>query len=325
MRAVLTFALMLVATVARAASPPEADRRAILAMAGDYRVRFDFREHTPFVADYKPLEEKVSGGFESVRVIADRPGFVSLQHMLVVGDAKSPTIIKHWRQDWTWEPASVVVYAGRDRWRTAAVPVAARAGAWSQTVWQTDDSPRYGGVGRWRHDGGASRWTGDETRRPLPRRDATRFPPYAEVDGVNRHAITPVGWVHEQDNSKTGPKDGRDTVFVHETGLNTYTRFADYPVAAADAYWKATAPYWAEVRTAWDRALARGEVTVREEAQNGSETGPRLMGLADEIAEGKRTTAAAADEARRVIAAETAGPQRAGASPVGGGQGSPSS
>lgn len=316
MRTVLTFALLLIATAVQAAAPPEADRKAILAMAGDYNVRFDFRETVSFLPDYKPIPPKPSGGYESVRVVEDRPGFISLQHMLVVGEAKSPTVVKHWRQDWTWEPKTVLAYAGKDVWRLRPVPSAERAGVWAQTVWQTDDSPRYGGVGKWRHDGGASRWTSDETRRPLPRRDAVRFPAYAEIDGVNRHAITPTGWVHEQDNAKVGPKDGRTAVFVHEQGLNTYTRFNGYPVAAADAYWKATAPYWAEVRRAWDAQLARGDVAVREEAQNGSMTGPKLMGLADEIAEGKRDTTAAVIEARAVIAGETGRTQRTAASAV---------
>ena len=102
---------------------------------------------------------------------------------------------------------------------------------------------------------------------------------------------------------------------MHETGLNTYTRFTGYPVKAADDYWKATAPYWAEVRQAWNGALAKGDLVVREEAQNGSMTGPKLMGLADEIAEGKRDTPAAAAEARRVIAGET-GRQRTARSAV---------
>ena len=315
MRAVLIFLMLAVCGVAHAAAPPEADRRAILAMAGDFRVRFDFRETVSFDPAYTPIKESVSGGFESVRVVADRPGFISLQHILVGGDAKAPILTKHWRQDWTWEPREAPVYTGRDHWAMRPVPPAERAGAWSQTVWQVDDSPRYGGVGRWRHDGGAPRWTSDDTLRPLARRDATRHPPYDELTGVNRHAITPTGWAHEQDNSKLAMKDGVGRVVVHETGLNTYTRDAGYPVKVADDYWRATAPYWAEVRGAWDRALHRpGGVTVREEAQNGSMTSPPLLDLADEVAEGKRTTAAAVAEARRVVEAETAGAQRVAAS-----------
>lgn len=316
MRTVLTFALLLLtATAARAAPPPEADRKAILAMTGDYRVRFDFRETTSFLPDYTPIPPKVSGGHEVVRVAEERPGFISLQHLLVVGEDAAPTVVKHWRQDWTFEPATVLAYTGPDRWTRAAVPAAERTGAWSQTVWQTDDSPRYGGVGRWSHANGVSQWTSAETRRPLARRDATRHPPYRAYLGLNRHALTPTGWVHEQDNAKLGIKDGREVVFVHEAVVNTYTRDSKFPVKAAEDYWRATAPYWAEVRKAWD--AAGPTLAVREEAENGSMTGPKLMGLADEIAEGRRAVPTAVAEAKTVIAAETrAGVQRAALSPV---------
>lgn len=281
----------------------EQDRRAILAMAGDYKVRFDFREALPMQADYTPLPPKLSGGHEVVRVIEDTGRFISLQHLLVVDMDGKPMVIKHWRQDWTYEPQSVLTYAGEGRWVVTPVPAAERSGAWSQTVWQTDDSPRYGGVGRWRHANGEDRWTSGPTSRPLARRDAIRNPPYDRYDSVNRHVLTPNGWAHLQDNAKIGLKDGRPAVFVHEDGLNTYAKFDDYPVAAADAYWAKTKDYWAGVRAAWDRSAADGLVEVGEEAQNGSVTGPRLMGLADALAEGKITAEAAAEGARAEFAA----------------------
>ena len=284
----------------------DADRKAILAMAGDYKVRFDFRETTPLVAGYTPLEPKLSGGHEVVRVIADTGRFISLQHILVAEHDGAPIIIKHWRQDWTWQPESVLTYAGKSAWKLTPVSAAERAGAWSQTVWQTDDSPRYGGVGRWTHAFGEARWTSGPTWWPLARRDAIRNPPYDRYDAVNRHIITPTGWVHLQDNAKIGPMDGRLTTFVHEDGLNTYTRFDGFQVRAADDYWAATRDYWAAVRAAWDRAAAKGTVKVQEEPQAGSVTGPTLMGLADEIAEGKRTTPAAIAAAHAEFAAKVA-------------------
>lgn len=282
---------------------PEKDRASILAMAGDYRVHFDMRETVPFVAGYKPLDEKHSGGYEAVRVVEDRGDFISLQHLLVVDDDGKPMIVKHWRQDWTWEPDKVLAYETANTWALKDVPAAARKGAWSQTVWQTDDSPRYGGVGRWTYEGGVASWQSDKTLRPLARRDAVRKPVYAWYAGVNRHAITPDGWVHEQDNAKLGLKDGKPVTFVHEVVLNTYTKSTDFKVKAADDYWNATKSYWAQVRTAWDQAIAKDRgVVVTEEAQNGSIVGPKLMDLADEIAEGKTTTAAAAAEAATLIA-----------------------
>lgn len=296
------------APASRPASAFEQDRKAILSMAGEFKVKFDFRETTPFVADYTPIAAKVSGGHEVVRVIEDTGRVIRLQHLLVVdaGDGK-PMVIKHWRQDWTYEPAKVLTYAGPGKWVLKDIPEAERKGAWSQTVWQTDDSPRYGGLGRWVYAEGATRWTSQETPRPLARRDAVRKPVYDHYVGVNRHALTPAGWVHEQDNAKIGKRDGKTVTFVHEWVLNTYTKFSDYDVGAADRYWAGTKGYWAQVRKAWDDTAAKhGGIALEEEAEAGSVTGPTLMGLADEILKGEKTEGQAIAEARQVIAEETA-------------------
>jgi hypothetical protein len=280
----------------------EQDRRSIRAMAGDFRVRFDFRETVSFLPDYALLAPKVSGGHECVRVITDREDFVSLQHLLVVEHEGAPYVIKHWRQDWTFEPQEVLAYAGRSRWTLRRVERAERTGAWSQTVWQTDDSPRYGGVGRWDYSAGGAIWTSGTALRPLARRDAIRHPPYDRYLAINRHALTPAGWAHEQDNAKLGLRDGRLVLFAHEDGINSYARFTDFPVAAADRYWSLTSRYWAGVRAAWDAQIVGGPgVSVAEEPENGSITGARLMRLADAIASGEAKTVQALAEARAAI------------------------
>jgi hypothetical protein len=287
-------------------SPMERDRQSILAMAGDYHVRFNFDETVPFVGDYTPLEPKTSGGYESVRVITDTGDFIQLQHMLVAEHEGQTFVIKHWRQDWTYQPRTVLVYERRNYWSLANVASAARRGAWSQTVWQTDDSPRYGGVGRWDYANGRTIWTSGPTARPLARRDAIRNPPYERYLSINRHALTPTGWVHEQDNEKIGNRNGQLVAIVHEDGVNTYEHFNQYPVAAADSYWADTAEYWAGVRQAWDDAIARRRgVWVEEEAENGAITGPTLMGLADRIHGDAIQTASALAEARTAIATAT--------------------
>lgn len=306
----LTLAAPVAPVLAQAPKPPaatdaayQADRQAILAMAGDYQVRFDFRETVPFVEGYKPLEPKLSGGYEAVRVVEDAPGRISLQHLLVADMGGGETmVIKHWRQDWVYQPQTVLIYQGVGRWALTPVPAAQRAGAWSQTVWQTDNSPRYGGVGKWTREAGVTSWISNSTARPLARRDAVRKPPYDRYTGTNRHALTASGWVHEQDNAKIGVKDGKAVTYVHEVVLNTYTRSTKFPIKAADDYWAATKDYWAKVRAAWDEAIMHGKgVAVAEEPQNGSVTGPKLMDLADNIQAGKITTAQAVAEARVVI------------------------
>jgi len=279
------------------------DLASIKAMAGTFKVTFDMRETVPFVAGYKPLEPKLSGGHEVVRVIDEKPGYVALQHLLVVETGNGQTIVvKHWRQDWTWQPASVLVYSARNQWTLRPLSAAERKGVWSQTVWQTDDSPRYGAIGRWRYDDGVARWTSEETRRPLARRDAVRKPPYDHYIGTNRHALTPAGWVHEQDNAKVGPKDGQNATFVHETLINSYVPATDFPIAVADTYMAKTKDYWTAVRAHWDRIIARDKgVHVTEEADNGSAIGHELMLIADDVASGEVKLPDAIKEAQGLI------------------------
>lgn len=134
----------------------QADRDAILAMAGNYKVTFDFLETVPFVEGYEPNERYISGGHEVVRVIEDTGHFISLQHILVVGGPDQKFPVKHWRQDWSYEPAKVLTFIGGNAWALREVPASERAGTWSQTVYQVDDSPRYGAVAAWSHENGIS-------------------------------------------------------------------------------------------------------------------------------------------------------------------------
>jgi hypothetical protein len=289
----------------------ERDRAAILAMTGDFHVRFDFRETVSFLSDYTPIDAHVSNGHEIVRAIADTGNVIQLQHILIVGEPGQPIIVKHWRQDWTYEPRTVLQYQRLNEWQVADVDSRDRAGAWSQTVWQTDDSPRYGGTGLWDHSNGVSSWTSEPTLRPLARRDAVRHPLYDHYRGINRHSITPTGWVHEQDNSKIGLHNGASATFVHEAVINTYDRVTDFPISVGESYWAHTRDYWASIRAEWDRVInAQRGVRVVEEAQNGSVTGPRLMELADTINQGSVTTANAVQQGRAVIVQNTSAPAR---------------
>lgn len=295
------------------ASQFERDRQSILAQAGQWRVRFDMRENVSFREGYEPLEEKLSAGDEIVRVVYDDGTRISLQHILVMGDdAGNHFVIKHWRQDWVYEPETVLTYAGPNRWALTAVPAGERRGAWSQTVWQTDDSPRYGGVGRWDYDHGVSEWTSNATWRPLARRDAVRNPIYDRYLGTNRHALTPAGWVHIQDNVKMGQAEGDagdPVAIVQEDVINTYRRVDNYDPKPGDDYWAATKDYWAGVRAAWDeRIQANGGVYLEEEANRGAVTGKPLMDWAEEIQAGTLTTEAGIAQARELIGRATVAP-----------------
>jgi hypothetical protein len=283
------------------ASKFEQDRRAILAMTGNFQVRFDFRETVALAPGYELRPPKLSGAYEIIRLVEDRGTFISLQHLLVVGEGEDTAVVKHWRQDWRYEPTSVLVFIGGNAWRTRPVPASQRAGEWSQTVYQVEDSPRYGAVGAWTHENGVSQWNPPVEMRPLPRRDMTTRDDYDAVLAVNRHTVTPWGWAQEEENSKLVLR-GDHHVLAREIGINSYRRFDGFNVAKADAYWNATRDFWRSVRADWS-ALERSSPAFGLTVQGEPE--PLyipILELADKIEARETTTEAAAVEARAVIA-----------------------
>ncbi len=259
-------------------SDQERDRRAILAMAGPYRTSFDFIETVGFTPGYQPTAPYQSWGTEHVYVVADKPDFVSLQHILVMrivkedGTHSDPIVVKHWRQDWRYEHRELNVYAGHSTWAQQTLPRNAVKGTWTQSVYQVDDSPRYQAKGTWRHFANYSSWQSDETWRPLPRREFSVRDDYHVLIGTNRHTIYPTGWVQEEDNLKVvldpaGNVAKEESVLAREAGLARYERITAFDWSAGDEYWQRTGPFWSVVRDAWaetlnsnDRVTLRGEV-----------------------------------------------------------------
>jgi len=197
-----------------------------------------------------------------VFVAEDRPEFIALQHVLVMrmqprgGEVSDPIVVRHWRQEWRHEAEAVLAYEGANTWARRAVPAAERRGAWTQTVLQVDDSPRYAARGRWEHGDGVSTWISDETWRPLPRREFSVRKDYDVLVGTNRHTITPQGWVQEENNLKLVLAEQR--YLAREYGVARYDRIRDYDFAAGEKYYARTEPFWAEVRAAW-RELEQGK------------------------------------------------------------------
>jgi hypothetical protein len=238
----------------------ERDRRAILAMAGPYRVSFDFLEVVRFDPSLKPDAPYQSWGTEYVFVAEDRPELIALQHILVTrvlqqdGRASDPFVVRHWRQEWRYQADSLLVYEGNETWRRRTVPAQARTGAWMQSVLQVDDSPRYAARGRWLHSDTMSTWISDETWRPLPRREFSVRKDYDVLVGTNRHTITPEGWVQEENNLKLSLKEQKYR--AREYGVARYQRIRDYDFSPGERYFRRTEPFWAEVRAAWSGKAA---------------------------------------------------------------------
>jgi hypothetical protein len=284
----------------------EADRQAILAMAGEYAVTFDFTEVLPIAPGYELHEPKITPAREVVYVIQDTGDFVALQHLLLVGPEDQPTVIKHWRQDWAYEPERLMAYRGFNRWEMLDLDPGEADGAWSQTVYQVDDSPRYAGLARWEHAVNAATWEPAPSYRPLPRRDATTRDDYDVIGAVNRHTITAWGWTHEQDNSKLVLRDGDPRELVRERGVNTYVRTDLAGDGAAQAYWTATQDYWADVREAWDAIMLADSFTTEDDAEGTLMYGPVLSQGQAVFFEAKTTEAAFAEAAQIIETRVTA-------------------
>ncbi len=284
----------------RSAAEFEADRTAILAMAGEYTVTFDFSEFMPVEAGYELAEDKTTPAREVVYVIEDTGDYIALQHLLLVGDPSAPMVIKHWRQDWLYEPERLMAYQGFGTWEMHAVADADAAGAWSQTVYQVDDSPRYAGIARWEHASNAATWEPEATYRPLPRRDATIRDDYDVIEAVNRHTVLSWGWTHEQDNSKVILRDGEPRELVREHGINTYTNADLEGDGAAAEYWAATEAYWADVREAWDNIMLADVFTVDDDADGTLLYGP-VLSEGQAVFYGAKDTETAFGEAAEVI------------------------
>ena len=282
-------------------SSTERDQAAIRALSGEYKVSFDFLESVVFGNTTEPATPYRSWATEKVYVIEDRPGFISMQHIMVMyfiddkGVTQGPMVMKHWRQDWEHQPKTLLEYRGYNHWSSRALSAEESEGLWSWTVYQVDDTPRYGLLGKWEHNASFSAWTSPDGWRPLPRRERTVRKDYQIIDGQNRLTVMPTGWVHEQDNIKVVLTEEKSPQWVinekkpavaRELGINRYQQVTDVDFSAGDEYWNITAPYWATVRAELSSRFDNGERLHINPKCNDEPAFFAFFGLANEVETG---------------------------------------
>ncbi|MBI1368065.1 MAG: hypothetical protein GC162_05365 [Planctomycetes bacterium] len=269
---VMAFGIFAVAASSRpdAEPAPAADREAIKAMAGTFEITFDFRETLALAPGYEfhpPYQEKA---LEWVKVIVDEPRRIALQHLLVTEDGE---VIKHWRQEWTYEPAMIHDFVGNDTWEARQLSPTEARGMWSQQVTSVDDSPRYQSIGKWTHAEGVSCWESQRTGRPLPRREYTKRHDYQVLVAINRQTITPTGWALEEDNAKLvlDASGKPDHLLVREAGINTYRRVDESRGEPARQWWAAQGRFWTDVQAVWSELDAHPRsITLKDKVDNRS-------------------------------------------------------
>lgn len=251
---VLLLGVFLLSAVAFAQkNKKELDLKAIKTMAGCYNVEFKYTETFAPEVDYEKAYDYTSAAFEWAEIVEESGDKVVLQHLLIINDtSEKPIIIKHWRQDWTYEKKDIYRFDKNNRWVFESLAKKEVKGTWTQEVYQVDDSPRYTGTATWTHVDNVSTWY-NRADSPLPRREYTKRSDYNVMKRGNRIQILPYGWLHEQDNDKVIREEGKeDVLLVQEKGYNTYKKREDLACKAAQDWWTENKGKWAIVRTVWD-------------------------------------------------------------------------
>lgn len=244
------------------------DAKAIQSMCGCYEIKFNFAETFAYPKDsvsYKPSPVKHETALEWAVLIEDQPQKKSIQHLLIVGRGM---IVKHWRQDWTFENQRFYTYNGFNDWTFKTVPAQSVKGQWTQSVFEVDDKPRYTGSASWIHVDGRDFWQ-NTTNAPLPRREYTQRSDYNITRRLNTVELTPYGWVHNQDNDKIIKETSGETyVLAQEKGYNTYTKVDDSRCEAAQKWWNEHQGFWKKVRAKWDAEYAKNkDLKLRPEVE----------------------------------------------------------
>jgi hypothetical protein len=250
----LKFLLIIVSFSAYAQTKKNKDLASIKAMCGCFEVSFNFAETFSYSKDstYQASKNKYDKALEWVQLVDSNEDFVSMQHLLIVGDVLNPYVIKHWRQDWMYENTDSFPYTIDNTWPYKSNDASEVTGQWTQRVFQVDDSPRYEGSATWVHVDGRSFWSSTADA-PLPRREITKRQDYNVTLRRNHHEIFDWGWSHDQDNDKLIREvNKKDVVLAQEKGYNTYKKVENERCIAAQVFWKDNKDMWTMVRKEWN-------------------------------------------------------------------------
>ena len=230
-------------------------RDAIKAFCGCFKVDFRYTETFATDQDYKKHPAYHTGALELVVLDEEQEKRLVLQHILVIDDS---FFIKHWRQDWEYEPNDLFTFLGNSTWQSWRPDRKYVEDAWSQKVFEVDDAPRYSGSARWNGVDGKPTWR-NTSDAPLPRREYTKRSDYQILRRTNTLIIEDWGWIHEQDNKKVAIDDGMEKIIVEEKGRNTYTRVDPNECHAAQVWWENERVNWDLVREDWEHYLEKSK------------------------------------------------------------------
>lgn len=254
---ILLFTFVLIALNLTAQTKFDQDREAIRSLAGFYKVTFNYAETFSPDDDYKFHDRHRSSAKEWAVILEDSPKKIVIQHLLVMrGDSM---IIKHWREDWTYEDSQILAFDKNDTWKKVTLTANDVKGKWTQKVYQVDDSPRYQAIGTWVHVDGKHQWQSNSDS-PLPRREYTERSDYNVLNRGNTLYLTKTGWMFEQDNKKVIRSENGDKLLAMEKGLEEFVKTDPKSFGYAQTWWKEQEKFWKDARETWDTIFAENNV-----------------------------------------------------------------
>lgn len=258
MKKILFTVLVLTATIATTNAQQASGRKNIDKLCGCFDVDFKYAETFSPDTAYKFKDRSHTGGTELVIPVETSDKKIVLQHLLIAYDS---IIIKHWREDWVYEPTEQLVYNGNKQWTKQPVSKADAKGKWLQTVWEVDDAPRYQGLSTWVTIDGKTYWE-NTSNAPLPRREYTKRSDYQILKRGNKIVVTDTAWYHEQDNDKIVLQGNTQKLLVQEKGMNAYVKISNTKCEKAKLWWQQNLVFWNKVREQWDAVLKTQDVIV---------------------------------------------------------------
>ncbi len=270
MRLILFIFCALLIVNLSAQTKKQKDLEAIKKMCGCYEITFNFSETFDYVEDsnYVPSPNKIAYALEWVDLTHEDQNNIILQHILQMGSDSNAYIIKHWRQDWSFQNKKLLSYDYDNRWIHKQLTFNQYKGQWTQKVFQVDDSPRYEGSATWVHVDGKSFWE-SKVDAPLPRRERTIRSDYNVLIRENRVQITDYGWDHKQDNLKVLRKNSNnDVIIAREYGNNIYKKVEDNKCLYARKWWDENQNKWQVVRNVWEDTFINNDTITLKKSIN---------------------------------------------------------
>lgn len=234
-------------------------------LCGCFSVNFQYAETFSPDETYKYHDREDMNAMELALPIENTDKKLVIQHLLVIADTM---VIKHWREEWTYENPALYEYTGGKNWKKKTLAANDVKGKWTQTVWEVNDEPRYQGISAWVNNDNKTYWE-STVDAPLPRREYTVRNDYNVLKRRNRIMLTNDGYVHEQDNEKILRENGKDKLIVLEKGYNTYYKAEESECDAARNWWKKNSAFWTVVKNEWENYLAKTDnVSVKNTVED---------------------------------------------------------